>query len=157
MKEKLKSRIYQEGIECFPAWWVILENLGFILNWGIGFFLLMPFKYNGIPIVSWIYLAVLIVFQILLKKHNCSTCYYYGKWCHLGWGKLANCMFKPNSGSHETGMKLSISYILQLPVILIGGLIAGFLHGFTTSRQIKPASELRNCWTFWNWRKNALR
>ncbi len=131
MKEELKAKLFQEGKESFPAWWITLENIGFILNWAIGFYLLLPFKCCGIPIVSWIYLIILIVVQILLKYHNCTNCYYYGKWCHLGWGRLTGLMFKQDSGNLETGMKLAYSYILQLPVILIAALIAGFMYGFS--------------------------
>ena len=130
MKEELKAKLFQEGKESFPAWWIVLENIGFILNWGIGFVLLLPFKYNSVSIVSWCYLVILAIVQISLKKYNCSNCYYYGKWCHLGWGKLTCLLFKEDSGNPEIGMKLAISYILQLPVILIAALVAGFLYGF---------------------------
>jgi hypothetical protein len=61
--------------------------------------------------------------QILLKKHNCSGCYYYDKWCHLGWGKISSAMFKPNSGNPETGIKLTLFYIVPPPVILLSSLI----------------------------------
>ncbi|MFC2062210.1 hypothetical protein ACFLUV_06835, partial [Elusimicrobiota bacterium] len=100
------------------------------------FILLQPYKYNGISIVSWIYLAILVIVQILLKKHNCSTCYYYDKWCHLGWGKLTSILFKQDSGNSEIGMKLSMSYILQMPVILIATLIAGFIYGFNLNSMV---------------------
>ena len=132
MKEGLRDRLFQNGKESFPVWWIALENIGFLLNWGIGFFLLLPFRYNGIAIVSWLYLAILIIVQILLKKYNCTVCYYYGKWCHLGWGKFTVLFFKKDSGNQETGMKLAISYILQLPVILIAAIAAGFLYDFKT-------------------------
>ena len=125
------DKIYKEGKESFPAWWIILENLAFVVNWGLAFVLLMPFRYIGIPVVSLMYLIVLITIQIILKKHNCTNCYYYGKWCHLGWGKLTALIFKKNSGNQEFGMKLAISYILQLPVIAVLAILAGFLYGFT--------------------------
>ncbi len=130
MKEELRAKLFHEGREFFPRWWIVLENIGFILNWGIGFVLLLPFKYNEVPVVSWLYLVILIIVQFLLKKHNCSSCYYYGRWCHLGWGKLTCLLFKQDSGNPETGMKLAISYILQLPVILIAAIAAGCLYGF---------------------------
>ncbi|MDI6794481.1 MAG: hypothetical protein QME81_16715, partial [bacterium] len=73
MQEELKVKLFQEGRESFPAWWIILENIGFLLNWGIGFVLLFPFKYNGIPIVSWVYLIILAIVQILLKKLSAAS------------------------------------------------------------------------------------
>lgn len=124
-------KIYTAGKDVYPLWWIILDNTAFILNWSIGFILLLPFKIVGISIVSLIYLVILITIQILLKKHNCSNCYYYNKWCHLGWGKIAYRLFKPDSGNPKLGIRLSISYILQLPIIVILTLIAGFIYGFT--------------------------
>ena len=109
MKEELKDKIFQEGKEFFSFWIILLWNIAFLLNWGIGFVLLIPFRINGIPIVSWIYLIILIIVQISLKKLNCTSCYYYGKWCYLGWGKLAALCFKKDSGNQEKGMKLAIT------------------------------------------------
>ena len=130
MKEELKDKLFQEGKESFSFGTILLGNIAFLLNWGIGFILLMPFRISGISIVSWFYLIVLIIVQISLKKLNCTSCYYYGKSCYLGWGKLTAICFKQDSGNQEKGMKLAISYILQLPVILIATLIAGFIYGF---------------------------
>jgi hypothetical protein len=68
--------------------------------------------------------SVLVV-QVLLKKHNCSGCYYYGKHCHLGWGKLSAWMFPPDSGDARTGMRLSLFYIVSPPVVLVSGVLVG--------------------------------
>lgn len=64
-----------------------------------------------------------MVVQILLKKHNCSGCYYYDKLCHLGWGKISSAMFKQDSGDPNIGMKLALFYILPPPVIFVAALI----------------------------------
>ena len=32
-----KDKLYQQGKDSFPMWSIILQNIGFILNWGIGF------------------------------------------------------------------------------------------------------------------------
>ncbi|MCK5399957.1 hypothetical protein KAJ26_08010 [bacterium] len=40
-----EKQIYEQGKESFPAWWIILENLGFLLNWGLGFIILLPFSF----------------------------------------------------------------------------------------------------------------
>ena len=130
MDENLKKDIFNEGRESFPWWWIISENFLFLLNWGLGFFLLLPFRYKGIPVVSIIYIVDLLWVQILLKKHNCSNCYYYGKNCHLGWGRISKILFKENSGSTKTGMIYAFSYILQLPVILAGTIAAGVVYSF---------------------------
>jgi hypothetical protein len=47
------------------------------------------------PILATIYLivAVLTVY-IILRKLVCTNCYYYDKWCSMGWGKIASALFK---------------------------------------------------------------
>lgn len=47
------------------------------------------------PILATIYLivAVLTVYFIL-RKLVCTNCYYYDKWCSMGWGKIASALFK---------------------------------------------------------------
>jgi hypothetical protein len=130
MKEDLKEKLYQKGKEAFPGSGIFLENILFLLNWGIGFVLLLPFKYKGVSIASWLYLLLLISAQVMLKKHNCTACYYYGKWCHLGWGKLTSLFFKEDSGNQDIAEKFVISYILQLPVISIVAIAGSFLYGF---------------------------
>lgn len=132
MKEELKSKLFKNGKDAYPFLSIMFENIIFILNWGLAFYLLMLFKYNGLPLLSFSYLLIFVVIQILLKKHNCTSCYYYDKWCHLGWGKLASFLFKQDSGNVIVGMKLSLSYIFQLPLILITSIILGSVYGFTT-------------------------
>ncbi len=61
--------------------------------------------------------------QVLLKKHNCSGCFYYGKLCHLGWGKISSALFKQDSGNLKVGSKLSLFYIVPPPVILVASII----------------------------------
>ncbi|RLD60579.1 MAG: hypothetical protein DRJ01_09405 [Bacteroidetes bacterium] len=132
MNNELKAKLFTNGKDSYSIITIIFENIAFILNWSLAFYLLMPFKFHGISLLSFIYLLILIVVQILLKKHNCTSCFYYDKWCHLGWGKLSSFLFKQDSGNVIIGMRLSFSYILQLPVILIASIVLGFVYGFTT-------------------------
>jgi len=122
--------------ESYSLTWILFENILLLLNWGIGFFLLTPFQYHGIPIIALIYLTILIVVQILLKKHNCGNCYYHNKRCHMGWGKISSLICKKGTGNADLGKKLSISYILQLPVITILSLLAGLVYGFKITHLI---------------------
>lgn len=111
------------GDESFPLPRVIAENLFYLAMWVLSGFLLwplwMPF---GLPLLTIIWAILVVVIQVLLKKHNCSGCYYYGKMCHLGWGKIAAAMFTPDSGSPKTGMKLAFFYILPPPLIFVAAL-----------------------------------
>ena len=122
--------VCEEGLEEFPLWWVLLENIQLLLYWCIGFLGMYWLKAGRWPVASILYAAfIVVVVGIALKKHNCSTCYYYDKWCHLGWGKLAAVMFEKDAGSREIGNRLSLAYPLIAfapPVAMVVSLVLGF-------------------------------
>ncbi len=112
------------GTESFPLSRIIGENLLYIATWVLAGYLLWPlWTPSGLPLLTIIWAFLVIVVQILLKKHNCSGCYYYDKLCHLGWGKISSAMFKKDSGNPKTGTKLSLFYIVPPPVIFMTSLI----------------------------------
>ena len=112
------------GTESFPVLWIISENLLHLSMWVLGGYLIWPVWISfGLPLLTIIWAVVVVVIQVLLKKHNCSGCYYYNKLCHLGWGKISAVMFKQDSGNIKTGMKLSLFYIISPPVIFLTSLI----------------------------------
>lgn len=84
-------KIYEPGLEEHPKSGAILGNFLMLLWIALGtagcWFLE--------PIVAWIYLpfAVVMVFGVL-RWLVCTKCYYYGKWCPIGWGKLAALLFR---------------------------------------------------------------
>ncbi|MFH1320414.1 MAG: hypothetical protein ABII90_07165 [Bacteroidota bacterium] len=113
-----------DGKESFPLSWIIGENLLYLITWSLaGYLLWLIWTPFGLPLLTIIWAVLVVVIQILLKKHNCSGCYYYDKLCHLGWGKISSAMFKQDSGNQKTGMKLSFFYIIPPPVIFLTSLI----------------------------------
>lgn len=125
------------GSESASWFRIIAENLLFLSIWTLAGFLLAPlWSPMGIPILAIAWAILVLVIQILLKKHNCSGCHYYGKRCHLGWGKLSSALYKQDSGDPETGKKLTLFYIVSPPTILILSLLyallfhAGWTYGF---------------------------
>ena len=86
----MENNLYDDGLETFPLLWVIGQNLFLIIYFAVGFIGLYPLQLNNIPILSILFiLYFLIVLIFTLRKHLCTHCYYYGKWCHCGWGKLS--------------------------------------------------------------------
>ncbi len=118
------------GREQFPLSWIAAENLLYLTMWILAGYLLWPI-FN--PILTILWAVIVLVIQIMLKKHNCSGCYYYNKLCHLGWGKISSALFKQDSGDPEIGIKLSLFYIVSPPIILIISIIYEFLTSFTLS------------------------
>lgn len=125
-------KCYQRGIvfgkESFPWIGIIGENILFVLLWVVAGYLLWPvWMPYGIPVITILWGVLVVLIQILLKKHNCSGCYYYGKRCHLGWGKIAALLFKQDSGDPGVGMKWSLFYVVSPPVVFIASLVFALL------------------------------
>ena len=126
MYQQYMNKLAAKRRESFPLIWIAGENIIYIGQWAIATALVWPIRWYNWPIVSILWVAVVITIQVLLKKHNCTGCYYYGKRCHLGWGLLAKMLFKQNSGNIQTGMQLSLFYIITPPLFLISALLIGF-------------------------------
>lgn len=119
-----------KGTENFPLIWIIAENLLHLAMWILAGYLLWPvWMPSGVPLLTIAWTVLVVVVQIFLKKHNCSGCYYYDKWCHLGWGKLAAAMFEQDSGNPKIGMTLAFFYIIPPPLILLVSLVLAFTKG----------------------------
>jgi hypothetical protein len=121
-------KCYQDNIvagdESFPLSRVFGENLHYLAMWVLTGYLLWPiWTPFGLPLLTIMWAILVVIIQILLKKHNCSGCYYYDKLCHLGWGKISAAMFKQDSGNPKMGVKLSLFYILPPPLIFLTSLI----------------------------------
>ena len=120
-----KAIICEEGLEEYPRWLVITGNLLMLLWIGLGTAACYFFNH----IAAWIYLvvALLLVF-VVLRKLVCTNCYYYGKRCASGWGKLASLMFKKGSieaFNDSIGVRLAPAvYGLLTLVPLVLGTIA---------------------------------
>ncbi len=114
-------------LERFPLAWVAGENLLYLATWALAGALVWPLRWQGWPLATVAWAAVVVIVQVLLKKHICSGCYYYGKTCHLGWGKLAACLFPRDSGRRDTGVRLAWFYVASPPLFVLVGLLVGAL------------------------------
>ena len=115
------KKLFDQGLEEASKSYVILENILIIATIIVGFLGMYPLGFAGIPIVSILYaLFLFIMLGFTLRKHLCSACYYYGKYCHCGWGKLAASVCKKDSGNYALGGKLALltwGILMGLPII----------------------------------------
>src|SRR4030042_2414480 len=133
---KFEPQIYEQGFEKFPKSQIVLGNLLMLLWISLGTAACW-FLY---PIAAWIYLtiALLMVF-IVLRWVVFRNCYYYGKWCPIGWGKLSALLFKQGSiekFSKSPGVKLApITYgmLSLIPLILV---ITAMVKDFTVPKLV---------------------
>jgi len=132
MYDCYKSKIVA-GVESFPISGIIGENLLFLAIWTAAAYLFWPvWTLFNLPMLTIIWIVLVLVIQIIFKKHNCSGCYYYDKLCHLGWGKISSALFKQDSGAPEIGMKLSFFYIITPPVVFLTSLIHALISSANT-------------------------
>lgn len=122
-----------KGVERYSMKWIIGQNLFIIIYFSVGFIGLYSLQINGCPVLSIFYaIFIIVMILIVLRKHPCSDCYYYGKRCNTGWGILSAYMFKRNSGNYELGIKLAAivwSFATIVPMI---GMIAILIVNFST-------------------------
>ena len=129
-------KLYEQGLEKHPLKTVVLSNLAMIIWIALGT-LSCWFLY---PLAAWIYLALaLIMVGFVLRKIVCTNCYYYGKWCSTGWGKLSALLFKEGEMekfSKSIGVRIApLVYGLMslVPAIL---LIVSLVREFTVPKII---------------------
>ena len=133
---KDEPKLYEQGLEEFPKSGIILGNLLMLLWIALGTAACW-FLY---PIAAWIYLPVaLLTVFVVLRWLVCRNCYYYGKWCPIGWGKLSALLFKQGSiekFSKSPGVKMApITYgmLSLIPLILI---IIALVKDFTVPKLV---------------------
>ena len=133
---KTKTNIFEQGLEEYSKASIILGNFIMILWIALGtiacWFLC--------PLVAWVYLALAIIMVgVVLRKLVCTNCYYYDKWCGMGWGKLSALLFKKGSIENfnaSIGLKLApITYGL-LSLIPLVAIVISVVQGFTVAKVV---------------------
>jgi len=125
-----KSKVVAcEGREEYSLAAVIDANLAVLLWIALGTDACYFFNH----VVAWVFLgvALLLVF-VVLRGLVCTNCYYYGKRCAAGWGKLSALMFKQGDiekFNDSIGIKLAPVIYGSLTVVpLVLGTIATIQH-----------------------------
>ncbi|BDZ69912.1 hypothetical protein [Methanobacterium petrolearium] len=105
----MKTGCYEE----YPLKIVILCNALSISIYIIGVFILY-----GLGILfSVLYLLFCLIIEIRLMKGGCVNCYYYGKTCAFGKGRLSSYFFK--KGNPELFTQKNVSWYAVLPDFLV--------------------------------------
>jgi hypothetical protein len=80
----------QKAYENYPCTTVIVSNILSILIYFIGAFIMSKLG------VIWllVYVLYILFMEISLLRKSCAGCYYYGKTCAFGKGRLAAIFFK---------------------------------------------------------------
>ena len=99
--------------ENYPWWIILVSNLVSITIYITGAYII--FKLGLVWLI--IYLAYILGLEIRLLKTRCVNCYYYGKLCAFGKGKLSSILFK--KGDPIKFLKENLSWKDIIPDFLV--------------------------------------
>lgn len=115
-------KIYEKGLEEYPKGRMIFGNIVMLLWFALG--AIACWFFNPLATIFYLVFAVVMVY-IVLRKLLCVNCYYYGKSCGIGWGKLSAALFKQgkieefNKGAGQKLAPLTYGILMVAPLILI--------------------------------------
>jgi hypothetical protein len=114
-----QTKVYER----FPIWIVVVSNAVGVSIYLIGAYILAGF---GLWL-SGLYLLYCFGLELRLLKGHCVNCYYYGKTCGFGKGKLCSWLFK--KGDPRKFTESQLSWIKMLPdfLVLLWPVLGGFI------------------------------
>ena len=99
--------------EKYPISTVMISNAVSLAIYGIGAYIMF---WVGVASLT-IYLALIIIMEIFLYTKSCKNCYYYGKLCGFGKGKIACLLVK--KGDPDVFSHRSVSWQSMIPDVLV--------------------------------------
>jgi hypothetical protein len=144
----------------YPVWMVLVSNLLSLSVYGIGAVIL--YQLGLIWLV--LYVLFIIILEFRLVRGHCVDCYYYGKTCAFGKGRLSAMLFP--KGAPERFNKMTITWkdivpdflVFIIPVlvgialiirtfswILLLLIIALFILGFVGNALVRGQIACRYC------------
>ena len=102
-----------ETFESFPAWMVFLAAAHSIVVYGLGALILAGVVWWAVPL----YLVYCLGIEASVLKRSCVHCYYYGKVCGLGRGRLCSWLFKQKE--RKDFNEMNVSWLSMLPDFLV--------------------------------------
>lgn len=99
--------------ENYPRWIIIISNLFSIAIYLMGAFII--YQLGSIWLV--IYLLYILGIEIRILRRSCVNCYYYGKYCAFGKGKLSYLLF--NKGNSKRFIQDEITWKDVIPDFMV--------------------------------------
>jgi len=98
----------------FPLWMPFIAVIVSIIGYILGAYILSGFGF----LIVILYLTYCIAIELLVLFRSCKDCYYYGKICGIGKGKIAPLFTK--KGKPRRFLEKKISWYDLIPDFLIG-------------------------------------
>lgn len=107
---RMKTEQYYDN---FPSWIVIISSTVSLLIYASGALLLFELW----PFFSVLYLLLVLALQYRLLRYHCVNCYYYGKTCAFGLGRISAIFFK--KGDSSRFCKAGTSWKIMIPDLIV--------------------------------------
>lgn len=146
--------------ENYPMGIVIQSNLVSFGIYGLGFLIMFRF---GL-VFSLLYLLYILALEYRLLRYHCPTCYYWGKTCGFGKGRLSALFLKKSDGAKFCAKDMTwqdmipdilislipmvigiVQLILQFDFIVLAALLLLVLLTTTGNGYIRGTLACRNC------------
>ena len=112
----------------YPWWIVTVSNIVPLITYILGIFIM------GRIGILWMFLFIgyILFIEFRLMADGCPDCYYYGKWCAFGRGKLSSLFFKKGDPERftcrqVTWKELAPDFLITL-IPVISGIVLLILH-----------------------------
>jgi hypothetical protein len=107
----------------YPEWIVIISNLIAFLIYGSGIFIMFQLGWMA----AILYLVYILAFEYRLLSRHCVNCYYWGKRCGFGKGRVSSLFFRKGDPAKFCSIKMSWKDLLPDLLISLVPLITGIV------------------------------
>ncbi len=109
--------------ENYPGGIVALSNLVSLAIYGLGFLVL-----SRVGVVfALLYLLYIAGFEFRLLRYHCTSCYYWGKTCGFGKGRLSSWLFQKGDVSKFCAKKMTWKDLIPDILISLIPLVTGIV------------------------------
>ncbi len=113
--------------EKYPWHQVFITNTLSILIYTLGVVILQHVNW----VVAGLYLIYIFILEIRLLKYHCPDCYYYGKVCAFGKGRISRLFFKKGNPDKFICRTFSVKDLIPDILVFAFPAIAGIILLFT--------------------------
>ncbi len=118
-----KKRCYEN----YPFWIILISNLVSILIYVLGGYI--TYQLGALWLALYVFYILILEFNLI--KNHCTNCYYYGKRCAFGQGKLSALFFKKGDTkkfNHPMTWKAILPDFLVSLIPIVVGIILLIIH-----------------------------
>lgn len=107
----------------YPVWIVIISNLVSLSIYVLGFILI----HRAGWVVSAAYLVFILIMEYRLIGRHCTSCFYYGKTCGFGKGRISSLFFKRGDASRFCNSKMEWKDMIPDLFVSLFPLVTGII------------------------------